>query len=158
MEKNKQKDFARRIAQANKTELVVITYDIILTEIDEAEAYLKAGQTEEFRHAMKQAQRFLGELMSALDFRYSLSVRLLSLYEYVQRILVKCDIRAEIGELDSAAGVIGGLREGFLQIADKDTSGAVMANSQSVFAGLTYGRGTLNEYNPSDGANRGFLA
>lgn len=158
MDKEKQKDFARRISQANKTELVVITYDIILEEIETARNFRSAENLDEYRHAMKQAQRFLAELMSVLDFKYGLSLQLMSLYEYVQRILIKCDITAECSGLESAENVLKGLRSSFDKISSEDHSGSVMMNSQSVFAGLTYGKGSLNEYNPSEGSNRGFLA
>ena len=158
MDKSRQKDFARRIAQANKTELVVITYDIILEETDNAKAALAAGNTEEARAVLKSAQKFLGELMSVLDYRYALSKRLLNLYEYVQRMLVSSDIAGEDRGLDGAKNVIAGLRRAFAEIAPQDESGAVMENSQNVYAGLTYGRGSLNETNLSDGSNRGFLA
>ncbi len=158
MDKNRQKDFARRISQANKTELVVVTYDIILEEIANAKKALEAGAAEDSRAALKSAQRFLGELMSVLDYKYSLARDLLSLYEFVQRKLVSSDIGGEDRGLDDAAKVISGLRESFAKIAPQDGSGAVMENSQNVYAGLTYGKGSLNEMNLSDGSNRGFLA
>ena len=158
MDKNRQKDFARRISQANKTELVVITYDIILEEIDNGRKAIANGSKEEGRTALKSAQKFLGELMSVLDYKYDVSKRLLNLYEYVQRVLVASDIAGEDRELEGARNVIAGLRKAFAEIAPADESGAVMENSQNVYAGLTYGRGSLNETNMSDGSNRGFLA
>ena len=158
MDKSKQRDFARRVSQANRTELVVITYDIILEELSEAGECLAAGDTEGYRKALKKAQRFLGEIMSALDFRYAPSRQLMSLYEYVQRILVASDVSGCDKGLESAERVLTGLRGSFEQIAAQDASGAVMENTQSVYAGLTYGRGSLNEMNLADGANRGFLA
>ena len=158
MDKNKQKDFARRISQANRTEMVVITYDIITEEIDCALKAIADGNKDESQAALKSAQRFLGELMSVLDYKYEISVRLLSLYEYVQRILVSSDISGEDRGLSDAKNVIAGLRKSFAEIAKNDDSGAVMQNSQNVYAGLTYGRGSLNETDISDGSNRGFLA
>ena len=158
MDRSRQKDFARRISQANRTELVVVTYDIILEEIACAKKSLAAGNAEEFRAQIKSAQRFLGELMSVLDYKYSISKNLLSLYEYVQRKLIASDVGGEDRGLDEAVKVIEGLRAGYAGIADKDESGTVMENSQNVYAGLTYGRGSLNEMNMSDGSNRGFLA
>ena len=54
---------------------------------------------------------------------------------------------------------MGGLHESFEKIAQEDTSETVMKNSQQVYAGLTYGKGTLNEVfmNPNE-ASRGFKA
>lgn len=159
MKKDLQRIFARRISQANRTELLVITYDMLLEELHEAAELLDMGDTEQFRHEMKLAQRFLGELMSTLDYRYSVSVRLLSLYEYVQRILVRCDVRATTDGLENAGRVIAGLREAYAAIGTLDSSEPVMANTQSVYAGLTYGRGILNELSMDPIlSTRGYLA
>ena len=158
MNKDKQKDFARRVSQANKTELVVITYDIIIEEIEDAGRFFEEADVPGARISLKKAQQFLGQLMSSLDFSYGISRQLMSLYEYVQRILVACDISGSNKDLDSAENVLKGLRSGFDKIAVEDTTGAVMENTQSVYAGLTYGRNSLNETNMSDGSNRGFLA
>ena len=96
--------------------------------------------------------------MSVLDYKYAISRNLLSLYEFVQRKLVSSDIGGEDRGIDDAAKVISGLRESYAKIASQDESGSVMENSQTVYAGLTYGKGSLNEMNMSDGSNRGFLA
>lgn len=158
MDKNKQKDFARRVSQANKTELVVITYDIIVSEIEDAVVSAGRGDKDAVRDSLGSAMRFLGEMMSTLDFRYGIAKNLMSLYEYVQRILVASHVSGEDRGLNDAANVLRGLRKGFAEIAAQDSSGAVMENTQSVYAGLTYGRGSLNEMNMTDGTNRGFLA
>lgn len=158
MDRNRQKDFARRVSQANKTELVVITYDIIISEINQAKACLTSGDREGVREALGSAQRFLAEMMSALDFRYGIAKRLMSLYEYVQRVLVASHVSGEDRGLEDAVNVLKGLRSSFAEIAAQDESGAVMENTQSVYAGLTYGRTSLNEMNMTDGTNRGFLA
>ncbi len=158
MDKNRQKDYARRIAQANKTELVVITYDIILEELAGSKSALQKGDIENYRSLVKSALKFLAELMSALDYRYSPSRQLMSLYIYVQKTLIACDVSGSDKGIESAENVLRGLRKSFHEITGLDTSGPVMANSQSVYAGLTYGKGTLTEMNLSDGENRGFLA
>lgn len=157
MDKDKQINYTRRVSQANKTELVVITYDIILDNIADAETVL-ASDVNEYRKNLKQAQRFLGELMRALDYQYELSKNLLQLYSYVQRILVASDISGTDKGLESAKNVISGLRKAFNEIAAQDSSGSVMENTQAIFAGLTYGRGSLNETDMNIGSNRGFLA
>lgn len=159
MTKEKQISFARRVSQANKTELVVITYDIILENVDTAEKYLAEEKTEEFRSEMKQAQKFLAELMWALDYRYSISRNLLQLYSYVQRILIASEHSGADRGLDSVRRVVSGLKAAFEEISPQDDSGAVMENSQKIFAGLTYGRDSLTETDMSaNGTKRGFLA
>ena len=113
---------------------------------------------ETFRAEMKTAQRFLAELMRSLDFKYQLSVNLLRIYEYVKGILISSEISGEDRGLDSAMSVLSKLAEAFRTISAQDDSGAVMENAQQIYAGLTYGKGTLNESDMGAGTNRGFLA
>ncbi len=158
MNKDKQKDFVRRISQANKTELVAITFEIITENINAAEEALGKDDIPGFRAELKMAQKALGELISSLDFTYPISKELLQLYEYVQRILVSSDISGKDRGLESAKKVMEGLGNSFSEIASQDTSESVMQNTQQIYAGLTYGKGTLNESDMAAGTNRGFLA
>ena len=159
MNKEKQKDFTRRITQANRTELLVITYDILIGEIEDAEKLYETGDIDEYRRTMKRAQRFIAELMSTLDFTSPISAELLRLYEYVQRLLIKGDVSGKPCDTESAKAVLSGLRSSFAKIAEGDDSAPLMENTQSVFAGLTYGKGTLNETDlDPNAASRGFLA
>lgn len=159
MQKERIREYTLKVSQANATELIVITYDIILDDIAAAKKAYEEGDTEALRKELKHAQRFVSELISALDFSYALSVNLLRLYEYVQKLLVGCEIGGRIQGLETAEEVITGLRSAFAQISSKDNDGAVMRNTQQVYAGLTYGKGVLNEaaIDP-DSARRGFLA
>lgn len=158
MTNEKRKAFTLRISQANRTELVVVTYDILLEELKEGKECYAAGKTDEGRRALKRAQRYLCELMSALDYQYPVAVKLLQLYEYAQRVLVKSDVTGRDEGLESVERVIEGLRKAFHVVAEQDTSGPVMENTQTVYAGLTYGRNSLNETDPDAGKSRGFLA
>ena len=159
MTKEKQQDFAMRISQANRTQLLVVTYDILIGEIEDAVICYESGNIDEYRVTMKRAQRFLAELMSTLDYNYPISRDLLRLYEYVQRLLIRSDISGRPDRLDSAKRVIEGLRGAYSEIAADDDSEPLMENTQRVFAGLTYGKGSLNETDVDpNSANRGFLA
>ena len=158
MDKEKQKVYAMRVSQANKTELVAVTFDIIVDNIESAATSLNSGNIEEFRSELKMGQRFLGELMRSLDFKYPISKELLRLYEYVQRILVGSDVSGTDKGLLSAKSVMEKLGSAFNEISIQDKSGSVMENSQQIYAGLTYGKGTLNEADMGAHSKRGFLA
>jgi flagellar protein FliS len=157
MTQEQTKDYTRRISQANRTELTVIVYDITAQHLTDCVCAFENGDIEGFRHSIKLAQRFLCELMSTLDLKIPLAVSLLRLYEFAQRIIVHCDISGTTKNLDVAKRIITRLRDSFSQIASLDTDGPVMENTETVYAGLTYGKGTLNETDLNS-ANRGFLA
>lgn len=157
MTQEQSKAYARRISQANRTELVVIVYDITLQHLDDSISAFKKGDIEGFRHSVKQAQRFLCELMTTLDLKIPLAVNLLRLYEFAQRIIVHCDVSGTDENLDVAVRILSRLKESFSAISSQDKEGPVMQNTEAVYAGLTYGKGTLNETDIHTG-NRGFLA
>ena len=67
--------------------------------------------------------------------------------------------RREIERFAHATHVMERLLPSFREVAKQDTSEAVMKNVQQIYAGLTYGRGSLNETIGDDiGKNRGFEA
>ena len=158
MQKEAVQAFTARITQASKSELIVILYEMILTEIKEAEEAFERKDMEAFDKELKQAQKYLGELMAVLDYRYKLAYELANLYQYVNERIINAMIRKKPDSLKSAVSVLQKLLTGFEGVSREDTSGPMMRNTQQLYAGLTYGKGTLNEtyINPNDG-NRGFI-
>lgn len=149
-------EYTLRIAQANKTQLITILYEMVLLYIDEAESALDTGNKAEFKNAIRKIRGCMDELTASLHFEYALAQNLLQLYLYVDRELVKASSHYEKENLAHVRLVIGQLHEAYEQIQDLDTSGPVMGNTQTVYAGLTYGRNTLTENITDPGSNRGF--
>ena len=58
--------------------------------------------------------------------------------------------------LEHVRPVLNRLLEAYKQIEGQDTTGPVMGNTQTVYAGLTYGRNDLMESTADPVANRGF--
>lgn len=141
------KEYSLRISQCTKTELVVITYDIILNYLESAKVCFKEKDVDNYRFNLKKAKQFVGNLSSNLDFKYKISFELMSLYMYINRTLVSASIRNDDVEIDECVKIISKLREAFYEVSKNDTSGKIMMNTQTVYAGLTYGPGSkLNEY------------
>ena len=151
--------YTLRVSQASPCELVIIMYDIILDDVKNAREAKKAGDEKQYQADLVHAGKFVNELMDALDFSQQISFRLMSLYIYVNKMLVKARINKKWDSLNDVELVIEKLRAGYDGIKDQDTSGPVMQNVQQVYAGLTYGKGTLNEtYLNAQDYNRGFNA
>lgn len=148
--------FALRITQANKTELIVILYEMFLTYIEDAKTDLQNQDTKTFRLDIQRARGCLKELMGSLNFDYEPAPTLLRLYIYVSRLLVTADLHNEEKELDEAAKIIGKLRDAYAAISKEDKSGPVMGNTQTVYAGLTYSKSDL-AVNLDEGGSRGFF-
>lgn len=156
MTKELKQQFTLKISQANKTQLVVILYEMLLVYIEEARQAYKAEKKEEFRQGIKRAKACLHELMASLHFEYAISGNLLQLYAYADRRLTKADAGYCVEELAYAEAVIEKLHAAFETVSVQDTSPAVMANTQTVYAGLTYGKNDLTENLADQGSSRGF--
>jgi flagellar protein FliS len=145
MDSETKKTYTARISQANKSQLVVIIYELILDSLASAVTAFQEEKKEEAVAELKKAQGFLQEMRGSLDFRYSVSGNLASLYRYINEQLVHSMVRQKNVNLDSCERVIRGLMSSFEEVAKQDDSGPVMDNVQQVYAGLTYGKGSLNE-------------
>ena len=151
--------YTLRVSQASPRELIVIMYDIILDDIQNAKDASVNENEKQYQADLTHANRFLNELMESLDFSFGISYQLMSLYIYANKMLARARVSGNLEPLKDVEMIIKKLRAGFDGIKGQDTKGAVMQNVQQVYAGLTYGKGKLNEsyYNLQD-YNRGFKA
>lgn len=159
MKKELLQEYTMRITQASRTELIVIMYEIILKDIQYAKEAFADGDTETYEKELAHAGRFVNELMGALDYSYSISYHLMSLYIYANKELTTAKTKKQPEGLSGVEEIFEKLLAGYQKVSEEDTSGPVMKNTQQVYAGLTYGRGTLNEmYVNGNEARRGFMA
>jgi flagellar protein FliS len=99
------------------------------------------------------------ELMESLDLHYEISSYLRQLYIYAYRELCQGIALRDPERFDHATHIFGNILPSFREVAKQDDSEPVMENVQSIYAGLTYGRGTLNEtLGTGVEMNRGFEA
>lgn len=146
MTKEEKNVFSLRIANSSKTELIVITYDIIINYIDAALHAYSVDDKDLVVFNLQKAKQFLNNLSSCLNFEYGISYELMNLYIYMNNCLVRDITRRKPESAEDIKSVIDKLRASFDTVSASDTSGKVMKNSEKVYVGYTYGRtSTLNE-------------
>jgi flagellar protein FliS len=159
MKKEEIQAFSARVTQASRSELIVILYEMILTQIAQAREAYQKGEIEIFNRELKKAQKYVNELIVPLDYHYTVSYDLASLYLYINKRIITAIIKRNPVSLDSAESVLNKLLVGFEGVSKEDKSGPVMSNTQQLYAGLTYGKGKLNEtYIDPSNRSRGFIA
>ncbi|MCR5585722.1 MAG: flagellar protein FliS [Lachnospiraceae bacterium] len=159
MNREEIKAFTLRVTEANSCDLIVILYDIVLCDIRNAKKAYENKDLKEFTARVHDATRFMNELISSLNYEGGLARDLLSLYSYCNKRLASAVAGSNPEALDIVTDVITKLRDSFKTLAENDTAGPLMRNAQSVYAGLTYGKGCLNEtYVDAKDYNRGFRA
>ena len=159
MTKEQINEFTYRITNANSGQMVVVLYDMEIVYIEEALSL--QGDKENFVKKLRQAQKVHQELMNTLSYEEAPVVALdvMALYLFVNKKLVESIVKRESIDLDAAVKVLKDLRVGFDAHAKMDQSKPLMQNSHQVYAGLTYGKGYLNEsYDVMAQQSRGFKA
>ena len=150
MTKEEIQEYSLRITQGNRSDLVVVTYDIILKYLNDARAEYQSGEKEQFVLFIKKANDFLAELMRALDLQYPMSRNLI--YRFVQKNLLQAQFQKEPSSLEGMDRILSELREAFAEVARQDKSEPLTGGRGQVYAGLTYGKGSLIEsYEPNPG-------
>ncbi|SFH76448.1 flagellar protein FliS [Pseudobutyrivibrio sp. OR37] len=158
MNKDKISAFTLKIASSNGLGLISILYDIYEEYESDALENFEAGQVEEAIAALKKCSLVVNHLQKDLNFNYKVSGNLYALYDYVQRNVSKSIYKANSEGLIEAKRVMDELGNAFEQIAKEDDSAPLMRNTQSVIAGMTYGKGSLNEDILGNQSSRGFWA
>lgn len=158
MTNEKKQEFTLRISQANKTQLIVILYEMLLQYVKDAKAAHAEENRTVFRENIKWARGCVNELMQSLNFEMELAHILLQLYIYVNKELAGADVRNKVEPLENVTVVICSLHETYMKLAAQDKSAPVMDNTQTIYAGLTYGKNDITENLSDQGTNRGFLA
>lgn len=79
---------ARRISAATPLELLIINYELLLSSIEKAEKNINLSEE------LHLAQRLLHNLTISLDMEMELSSEILPLYNYVNKVLTDCQIKA----------------------------------------------------------------
>lgn len=156
MDKEQVLDYNRKLTQASSSELVVITYELMERNLEEATRYFQEAEFLRYRSAIKKARALLGELITSLDLQYDISAQLLRIYLFMNRSLLRADLRNDMTEIPRICEMIRKLRESFVEVAKSDRSGPVMENAQQVYVGMTYSKGSLNEDIYTANMNRGY--
>jgi flagellar protein FliS len=140
------------IANASQGELLCITYELFLYNIEQA---LKE-ETEKKKVYRDKAVEILKTLTEDLNFEAPIANNLFQLYIYIQGVLLQYDVTNK--KLEHIYKVMNILYKGFLEAAEKEgQSEPSMKNAETIYAGMTYGKSDLNEVVFSD-QNRGFKA
>ncbi len=155
MTDEQKQDFTLRISQANKSALVVILYDIFLAYAKEATEESPADSS--FHIAISKARGALSELIDSLRMEYDIAQSTYQLYRFVERELIRADIRRDASPIPPVMRIMKCLRDAYAEAAKSDDSAPLMKNTDVVYAGMTYGKHDVMTDSSAAGTNRGYL-
>ena len=158
MTQEQKQKYTRKITQANKTQLITILYEMVLDYLQDARTAYEQDDLTEYTLQLTYAQNCIDELIRSLDLKYEIARNLMQLYLYCKRELIGAAAREELNQISHAEMVFAQLHETYLKLEKMDLDQPLLTNTQTVYAGLTYGRNQINESVSDPVVNRGFRA
>lgn len=156
MTKENKQMFTRRITQANRTQLVVILYEMLLVYLEDAQKAHADKDQQEFVRNLELARECIGEMRTSLNFDYEISKNLFAIYCFADKELANDIFGKKTENLDALKTIFTKLHDAYATISEQDETGPLMDNIQDVYAGLTYGKEDVNESLVNYDTGRGY--
>lgn len=158
MTTEKIREFTVRVTNANKTEMIVVLYDMGIQYIEDAVEALRVANLALFRTEIGRTRNVLRELMASVDTSQSLGMNILRLYIYSSGELTRGYLDYSAESLNHVKKIFSQLRSAYAEQSPKDTSGPVMQNAEKIYNGFTYNKNSMAENLADTKLNRGILA
>ena len=159
MTKDQIKEFTLRTSNANHSGLMIILFDMEKIYLEDAISLYSNKDEDGFIRNVDMAKRVHNEIMSGVNPLDEIGRKYLSILRFIYSKLVASSVKRKPVELDRCKNMMDNLRDGFVAINKLDDEEPVMKNTHQVYAGLTYGKGYLNEsVQGEEYSSRGFKA
>ncbi len=154
----KKQELTLKITQANKTQLITILYEMVMDYLDETIDSFAVGERSDAENSIMNAQHCIDELIRSLNMEYELARNLYKIYIFSKTELAVASATGNIHRVWKVKKNFEMLHGAYLELEKMDHSESLMGNTQKVYAGLTYGKYSLNEDITAVSMNRGLMA
>ena len=154
----KKQEYTLKITQANKTQMITIIYEMVMDYLNDAIDEIGIGKKEDAGRSLVRAQNCIDELIHSLDLKYELARNLREIYLFSKKELIVAGATFSLHRIWRVLQNFKKLHEAYVELEKHDMSQKLMGNTQKVYAGLTYGRYSLNEDVTQGCMNRGLMA
>jgi flagellar protein FliS len=109
------------VLSATPEQLVVMLYDGARRFLRKAAVAMRAGEIEPAHNALRSAEQIVAHLDGVLDYQQGggLAERLHAIYQFCLVHLNRARIGLEADKLDEVAGILGELRESWVELAHR---------------------------------------
>ncbi len=120
------------IRTATPTQLVLILYDAILSNLQKARQHLAHGEVEGRTRCINKASSVLTELQTNLSFEAGgqIAQSLDRLYRYIKKRIFEANLKQDAAPLTECIRLLGGLREAWTEVVRNESQSNVQAGNR----------------------------
>lgn len=156
MTREQKQEYTLRISQANSTQLIIILYEITLTYLRDANDSYEQGDKKKFVIRILSARKCIDEMMNNLNYEYEIARNLKKIYLAMKKDIRTAYLEESPERIIPVSKNLESLLSAYKKISSQDTSAPVMEHTQTVIAGLTYGKNSISEDLSGENSSRGF--
>lgn len=149
---------ANRIANANDAQLVALLHEGFIATAKLGMEHIDNKNIEALNSSTKKNRDILAELLSTVEGDSEIANNLRSLYVYLNKTITEAEMKRDKGKLEEAIKVVRPLYEAWQELGEKEDieidnveASKTSSKMPSIVAGMTYGKGQLNDYVINDG-------
>ena len=110
---------------ASKPKLLIMLYDGAIRFVKSGIEGIEQRDYEKANNSLCKAQGIVNELISSLDFSYTISNDLIRVYEYMLHLLIESNVHKNVAKAEEVLEYLVDLRETWVE-ASKSVGGAVV--------------------------------
>ena len=110
------------VMAATPGELTLMLYEGCLKFLRYGKIYIEKSDIQESNKNLIKAQNIISELIDTLDFKYSISKQLMSLYIFINHEIAQANIKKDANRLDVAIDLVSELCDTWQQTIQIDRS------------------------------------
>lgn len=145
---------ANRIANANDAQLVAIIHEGFMSTVKSGIEHIENGNKEGLNDSINKVREILAQLLATTEGDSEIANNLRSIYVYLNKLVTEAEIKRDKTKLEEAIKVITPIYEAWQELGEKEVAGtdddsqtaSTPAKTPSIVAGMTYGKGQLNDY------------
>ncbi len=144
---------ANRIANANEAQLVAILHEGLMSTAKSGIEHIEKGNKTELNSSVNKIREILAELLATTEGDSEIAGNLRSIYVYLNKLATEAEIQQDKAKLEEAIKVVTPIYEAWQELGEKEVTEnddsqttSTPAKTPSIVAGMTYGKGELNDY------------
>ena len=144
-QETEQELLTQKVMNASDSELVVMLLEGMMNRFDDGITAVIYGEPEKLQIAVDKVRAILAELLATLWGNSEVAISTRQIYMYLNKLVTDSGNRGIKEPLEEAKQVLKPLLDAWQQVARNPQPMTAYTRGPSIVAGMTYGKGTLNE-------------